>query len=261
MDAVLNHLKLERETPSLDYLNRLLKAWSQHIPWESASRVARHGDPGTPDQYAWLPEVYFQKAVSAGTGGTCFESNLAFRSLLVDLGFEVTLHFCDMEDEISDPHCTTVVHIDGHKYLADVGYPVPAAIELAKDHEARAETGVYTFAVTPDEAERWTVRRNSGDFSGISFWVKAAPVDEDVFVQRLLKDHEDDGLFLKEVIIQKMAGDVMWRYSTQKGLIRRTVGLEEAIALDGDLVTALSQHFSMDEDIIRRAFEQVSPQV
>ena len=52
MQNVLKHLNVQSAKPSLDLLDKLVKAWSERIPWESASRIARHRDSGTPADYA-----------------------------------------------------------------------------------------------------------------------------------------------------------------------------------------------------------------
>ncbi|MCI0709993.1 MAG: arylamine N-acetyltransferase [Chloroflexi bacterium] len=260
MQNVLNHLNVSPEKPSQDLLDRLVKAWSERIPWESASRIARHRDSGTPADYAWLPETFFDNAVNCGTGGTCFESNLAFRSLLEYLGFTVTLHFCDMEDEIDDPHCTAVVHLDGEKYLADVGLPVPAALHLSPTETTSAQTAVYKFTAMPIADNRWEVKRRSGDYEAVAFWLKGEAIDQDKFYKRLLQDHEPDGLFLREVIIQKIIDGEMIRYSDGKGLIQRNVGVEKEFELSAaqknSLEATLSSIFGMDQHIIRRALHK-----
>lgn len=260
MQNVLNHLKVKPEKPSLALLDRLVKAWSERIPWESASRIARHRDAGEPADYAWLPETYFDNAVKCGTGGTCFESNLAFHSLLEYLGFTVTLHFCDMEDEIDNPHCTTVVHLDGEKYLGDVGFPVPAALLLSPTKTTTVQTAVYIFQATPIDEDCWEIKRISGDYESVVFWVKGEAIPLDKFHARLLQDHEPDGLFLREVIIQKIIDGEMVRYSDDKGLIRRQVGVakeyELSTAQKDSLEATLSSIFDMDQHIIQKALQK-----
>src|SRR3954454_9390649 len=107
--AILAYLELTAQPPSLDFLNQILAAWSHRIPWESASRIARHQLPGTPETYARWPEAFFRDALRLGTGSTCFESNLALRALLQSLGYSCALAFCDMSGENADPHCAILV--------------------------------------------------------------------------------------------------------------------------------------------------------
>lgn len=257
MIPVLDYLGLPAAPPSLDYLNALLHAWSRRIPWESASRIARHRSPGTPADYARLPDHYFEQALTQGTGGTCFESNLAMRSLLSALGFQASLHFCDMEIDIVNPHCALIVQLDGQPYLADVGYPIPTALPLDPEQPTQAQTAVYRFAAAPEQGARWRIQRISGEYESLAFVLKGDAVDDAAFHARLLRDHEPDGLFLNQVIVQKMMDDHMLRYSDDKGLIRRTVGTEIPVPLtqaeQADLPAALASRFGMAVDVLRAA--------
>src|SRR5690606_41313553 len=131
VESILTHLNLPLQPPpTAATLDALLAAWAARIPWESASRIAYHQDAGTPDDYARPPERFFADALRLGTGGTCFESNLALRALLDALGFEVTLHFCDMRSATVTPHCATVVPLVGALDLAAVGDAGATALRL-----------------------------------------------------------------------------------------------------------------------------------
>lgn len=261
--AILAYLELAAQPPSHDYLSQVLAAWSQHIPWESASRIARHQIPGTPETYARIPEVFFRDALRLGTGGTCFESNLALRSLLQSLGFTCTLAFCDMSGEQENPHCTVLVR-DGRKYyLADAGFPIPAALPLDSRQTTSIDVPVYTYFADPVGENRWQIRRTSGSIAGDCFVLKTEPVDDVTFWNRLLRDHQPDGLFLEQTIISKHDRDQILRYSTDKGLIRRYSGLEEPVELSPEqqenLPATLAESFGMNESVIRAALTRTAP--
>ncbi|NPV68029.1 MAG: hypothetical protein HPY64_12870 [Anaerolineae bacterium] len=265
LPAILTHLRLNGAppAPTLPYLNRLLLAWAMHIPWESASRIARHQQPGAPADYARLPEAFFADALRLGTGGTCFESNLALKAVLDAIGFHSTLALCDMTTKTIEPHCALIVTLEGTRYLADVGYPIPTALPLDPDVSTSVATPVYDYHAAPVAADRWLVRRTSRQFEQISFWVNSTPVDPERFHARLLRDHAPDGLFLDEVIIQKLRGGQFWRYSEDKGLVRRTVGREEpvhlAVTAARPLPKLLSDIFGMDRRVIESALSRTPP--
>lgn len=260
IDPILAHLKLDRQPPTADYLDAILAAWAARIPWESASRIAAHRDCATPADCARLPEQFFADALCCGSGGTCFESNLALRALLEALGFEVTLHFCDM-GSTPDPHCAAIVAIDDALYLADVGYPVPAALPLDPIAPTERVTPAYVFRAVPGPGPRWEVRRlGRNGFDEQAFVLKGAPVDGDTFLARLLRDHEPDGYFLDEVIVSRTRAEGMLRYSEGKGLVRRTLDGEFPVPLapddSADLPRTLARLFGYDEAILRRALER-----
>ena len=259
VESILTHLNLPLQPPpTAATLDALLAAWAARIPWESASRIAYHQDAGTPDDYAGPPERFFADALRLGTGGTCFESNLALRALLDALGFEVTLHFCDMRSATVNPHCATIVPLDGALYLADVGYPVAGALRLDPTAPTERETPSYLFRAIPQGDGRWQVRRMARNgFDDQAFVLKGEPVDMEQFLARLLRDHEPDGLFLDEVILSHTGPDGMLRYSEGLGLVRRTADGEERVALSAaesaDLPRALARLFAFDEGMLRRA--------
>jgi arylamine N-acetyltransferase len=261
--AILAYLELTAQPPSIDFLNEILAAWSRRIPWESASRIARHQIPGTPETYARIPEAFFRDALRLGTGSTCFESNLALGALLQSLGFICTLAFCDMSDEYENPHCAVIVR-DGRKlYLADAGYPIPAVLPLDNRQSTRVDVPVYTYFADPLEENCWKIHRTSGTIEGDCFTLKALPVDDVTFWNRLLRDHEPDGLFLEQVIISKHADDQIVRYSPDKGLIRRYSGFEEPVTLTAEqqekLSATLAEQFGMNESVIRAALTRTAP--
>ena len=123
---------MQRAAPTVGYLDSLLLAWSQHIPWESASRIVRHLEPADdPANYVRWPEEFLRQAVAQGTGGTCFESNAALKYLLDALGIPVTYQFCDMlSSSVENPHCALIAWMEEGQHLVDAGYPIPAALPL-----------------------------------------------------------------------------------------------------------------------------------
>ena len=135
-----------------------MAAWGSHIPWESAWRITRHQVYGKPEDYARLPDAFFESALAYGTGGTCFESNLALKALLTDLGFQCELAFCDMEKELPNPHCAVTVQLEGDLLLADAGYPIPAAFPLDLSEITTVDTTTYMYRAEPTAHNRWKSR-------------------------------------------------------------------------------------------------------
>ncbi len=267
--AILAHLELtaldrgEPDRTLLDragreLLDRVLLAWSARIPWESASRIVRHQSPGAPEDYARGPERFFADALRFGSGGTCFESNGALLALLEALGFTARIVFCDMDDDdVTDPHCALIVALDGESWLADVGYPIPAALRLDPTAPTSVETPVYRYTAEPLESGEWEVRRTSGSWGGFCFRVRPAAIDPAAFQARLVRDHGPDGLFLEEVILHRVDGDQVWYFSEHRGLVRRTAGREDPLHITDlarpHLDAVLSRFFRVDRALIRAA--------
>ena len=257
VNDILTHLDVVQRDPSVPFLNALLRAWSEHIPWESASRIARHTNGSRPSDCALWPADYFARAIHQGAGGTCFESNFAFSTLVAELGFEVTLSFCDMShSQTVNPHCATVIALNGDRYLADVGYPVPGALRLDPTGPTQVETPVYIYHADPEEGRRWRVWRESGPLRWPSFAVKTQPVGPHSFRARLVQDHEVGGLFLNEVIVMKAFGDEIYRFAESTGLVRRAWGVDEPVP-DADLSpAALADRFGLDTSILETALRR-----
>lgn len=256
--AILQHLKLELYQPNKAFLDQILKAWSRYIPWESASRIARHRKPeDSPAHYARFPADFFTNALQYGTGGTCFETNLALHHFLRDLGFSSTLHFCDMEGSISNPHCALIVTVEDTAYLADAGYPVPAALPLIPDQNTQIETTVYQFVAEAQGQNTWQIWRKAAAYEAKAFAIKAEVISESDFRMRLIQDHEPDGLFLDNVIISRTNDEDMLRYSQDRGLVRRRFQAEEFLPLSeveqADLPATLARLFHFDEGLLREA--------
>ncbi len=262
--AILQHLDLQPQSPTLAFLNQILAAWSARIPWESVSRIARHQSPGTPNNHARFPSTFFTDALQHGTGGTCFESNFALHNLLNELGFQATLHFCDMQDSsTTDPHSANITVIDGQRFLTDTGYPIPGALELNPHTTTTVSTPAYHFRAIPQPHNCWEIRRRADDYESYSFTVKTDPIPADVFRARLLHDHQPDGLFLGEIIISRTDSSGMLRFSQDKGLVKRTLHGEKPVPLSpnqqANLPATLGQLFSITPSIIATAFNHHTP--
>ncbi len=108
-----------KEAPpiDLDGLERLQRAHLTTVPFENLDVFAQR-DVDTVLEWS-LPKI-----VDRGRGGWCFELNGAFASLLMSLGFDVSLHGATvlLPPAADDPsHLTLVVHLDA-PYLVDVGF-------------------------------------------------------------------------------------------------------------------------------------------
>lgn len=87
---VLRFLGEPAAPPSIPALAALVRAHTESVPWESASRIVRRAMvAATVDCPRW-PEIFWAEAMTRGHGGTCFESNYAFFALLRALGYQAT---------------------------------------------------------------------------------------------------------------------------------------------------------------------------
>lgn len=105
--------------PTFAALAALQLAHLRAVPFENLDVFARRGVRVGLD---WsLPKI-----VDRRRGGWCFELNGAFAALLGALGFEVTRHSAQVDGGAglgpTLDHLALVVHLDGRRWLVDVGF-------------------------------------------------------------------------------------------------------------------------------------------
>lgn len=126
MDAVsayLQQLKIEKEEPSLNYLQRLIQHHLSLIPYETFSKFHYFNEQG-----CQVPSFsqFVTNLKNRGWGGTCYSLNINFARLLGKLGF-----LCSFV-RVLPGHAAIMVHFEGRKLYVDVGYgsPITRPIEL-----------------------------------------------------------------------------------------------------------------------------------
>lgn len=172
--------------PCPDTLIKLQQLHVYHIPFENLDLL---GDSFTPNL---AKEFLFDKIVTRGRGGVCYELNTAFYHLLTAMGFsahQISGAVQPGEDMYS--HVATLVHFEDGDYIADVGFgdaylPVlninetPCARHEGQDYTllpldentydimacrpSEAPTRMYTIALTA---------RKTSDFFGRFTWASA----------------------------------------------------------------------------------------
>lgn len=197
--------------PSLVLLDALVTAYTQRIPWESASRIvrrARHDDFAACPRW---PDTFWRDAMQHGTGGTCFESNYAFFWLLRELGFDGDLTVNDMGDA-QGCHSALVIRLAGRRYLVDVGLPVYLPLPLEPTRATRRDTPQHTYTLAPAGGDRYTLTRDRHPRPDC-FTLVDAPVDDAAYRAVTTADYGPDGLFLDRVIVNRVVDGVIWRFS------------------------------------------------
>jgi hypothetical protein len=134
VEQYLNHLRLSKEPPTVNYLQRLIQHHLTIVPYETFSKFHyfQHG----PDLVPSLP-VFVANLLEKGWGGTCFTLNINFSRLLAELGYNCSLV------RVYPSHLAIMVHIAGKRLYVDVGYgsPIMKPVEL----EAKARHVLHGF--------------------------------------------------------------------------------------------------------------------
>lgn len=146
-----------------------------------------------------------------GFGGTCFESSLAFYSLLRALGYEGYLAVNDM-GAIRGCHAAIVIVIDGQKYLVDNTIPVHAAVRIDPQKTVKRQTALFDYKLRPISANKYDVERSHRPSKNL-FTLIDVPVSLPDYLAIVEDDYtEATGRFLKSVVMVKVVDEMAQRF-------------------------------------------------
>ncbi|WP_249308725.1 arylamine N-acetyltransferase [Lederbergia citrea] len=175
MEQVVNQylkcLRLNKEIPSINYLQRLIQHHLSLIPYESFSKF--HYYSLAPDYIPPLP-LFVQNLVDKGWGGTCFTLNMNFARLLSELGFDCSLV------RVEPGHLAIMVEISDKKLYVDVGYgsPIMKPVEL----EAKPRHIMHGFGeeiiFTKLSADIYEIDRRANGKTFVKKQIKWKPLSE-----------------------------------------------------------------------------------
>lgn len=253
---IMGYLECSIEKPTLRYLNRLIPAYVHRVPWESVSRIIkRHTTPETKDCPRW-PEEFWNAAIQYGYGGTCFESSLAFFTLLKFLGYEGYLTVNDMGTTRAC-HAAIVILIKGHKYLVDITIPVHSAVLINPRKITRRWTQLANYTIRPVQENRYDVERSHHPHQN-AFTLIDIPVSLLDYQAIVQKDYTESGHFLKSVVMVKVIREKTWRFIGDHKPYRlenfSREGKSEIFMEPENFSSKLAELFQMPEDQILEAF-------
>jgi len=258
--GVLNYLGCPVKPPTLRYLNQLIHAYIRKVPWESVSRIIkRHATLETKD-CPRLPEEFWNEAMQYGFGGTCFESSLAFYSLLTALGYEGYLTVNDMGNS-RGCHAAIVLLLNGQKYLVDITIPVHAVVRIDLQKTVKRNTVLFDYKIRPVSEGKYEVERSHRPSKNL-FTLIDVPVSLPDYLAIVEDDYtETTGRFLNSVVMVKVVDDRAQRFfSDQKPYklesFDRAGRMEEFIEPE-ILPHFLAELFQMPEDSLSAALSWI----
>jgi len=158
LDRVGYHGPIE---PTADTLRALHRQHMLNVPFENL-------DIGLGRKIALDPECFVEKIVHRRRGGFCYELNGAFATLLVALGFRVTLLSARVANDqgvASKEFDHLALQIDlEDRWLADVGFGENflEPLRLISRMEQQDVTGSFRFV---NAGDRWRLERRQPDAS------------------------------------------------------------------------------------------------
>lgn len=256
---ILAHLRIKEDTPTLEYLQELITAYCTMVPWESVSKIVKRSICNNPGDCVRSEDEFWTQSFKYGTGGTCYESNLAFYNLLISLGFDGYLTINKIADK-SSVHSAIVVTINQSKYIADIGYPLYAPIPLVEKGTSYSTYQAITYR-SSCIAENEYLIENFPHPAPYLYHLSDVPVSEMDYLNLCITDYCETGLFLDRIIIRKLINNIPTRFDSQdlpynihqlhNGTKTRKILKEE------DLINNLSDHFKLNAGIIRHAFDEL----
>lgn len=257
---ILRHWSMEAKRPTLTLLDQLVTAYTRHVPWESAFRIAKRAVTAQTVDCARWPEEFWTDALERGGGGTCFESNYAFFSLLRALGYAGYLTINNM-GESCGCHTAIVLDLQGEGWLVDVGIPLHAPIPLDAEAVTRRESTFHTYTVTPQGDGIFEISRDRHPRPYI-FSLIDQPVTDGDYRAAIVRDYEPGGHFLREVIITKVIGDSVWRFDSrpQPPMLESFGAIQSSTPLETAVAERASRCFGMDQPILAQALSALEIQ-
>lgn len=253
---VLTFLGVDIEEPGVAHLDKLISAYTEAVPWESFFRIARRARvANTADCPRW-PEIFWRDAIEQGGGGTCFESNYAFFSLLRAIGYDGYLTVNNMGETIGC-HSAIVIKLGGETWLVDAGLPLYAALPLDPAEVTQRSSRFHTYTVRPDGVNRYQIERDHHPKPN-AFTLLDLPIENSAYRQRVTDDYGENGFFLNQAIVTKVIDGQIRRFNSSENPPRIEAfenGQRSDYEITVDTAEAVSRQFSMDEDIVRAALD------
>jgi hypothetical protein len=259
VDKILQHLGVKPATPTLPHLEALVSAYVRTVPWETAFRIVKRARTADTAVCPRWPEEFWTDNLERGGGGTCFESNYAFFSLLVTLGFAGYLTINNMGDSIGC-HTAIILRLNGQKWLVDAGFPLYAPLPVSTRGVMHRVTPFMNYTVRPDGPDIYQIEHHPHP-KPIAFTLIDRPVADAAYRAATTADYGTDGFFLDRIVINKVVGEQTWRFNSDEKPWQLNLfvdGVRTNTALNGDVATAVARHFGLDETIIQVAFQTLN---
>jgi len=252
-EEVLAYLGVAPAALTIDLLDELVTAYTRAVPWESASRIARRAETAAIADCPRWPTEFWRQTLQQGTGGTCFESNDAFFSLLRALGYEGYLTINSMGEQVGC-HTAIVILLDGQRWLVDVGMPIYLPLPFDPASAEPRRTPFHTYTVRPDGPGRYQVERAPHPHPNC-FTLFDRPIPDATYRAATTADYAPTGYFNDRVILTKVIGEEIWRFN---GIVPPMMesfvyGGRADQPLAGDYADAVATRFGIDATLVRTA--------
>jgi arylamine N-acetyltransferase len=251
---VLDYLGVEATAPNIAQLDALIAAYVRTVPWESASRIAKRARTANLADCPRWPDEFWSDALHNGLGGTCFESNYAFFSLLRTLGYDGYLTINDMGVTVGC-HAAIILDIGGVRWLADVGLPLHVPLPIDPEQPTERPSLLQNYTVRPVGDHRYQVERAPHP-RPICYTLIDQPVDDATYRAATTADYGEGGYFLDALVVNKIVDEQIWRFNSSETPARLETfrdGTRIDHPIQGNVAAAVADRFGMGREIVRAA--------
>jgi arylamine N-acetyltransferase len=214
------YLNMDIETPTLNYLQRLIQQHLVRIPYETFSKFYyySYGEKRVPTLSTFVDNLY-----DKGWGGTCFTLNINFGRLLKSLGFD-----CQFV-RVQPGHLGLMITLDDHRYYVDVGYgsPIMKPVEL----EARKRHLLHGFGeeiiFTQKDRFLFEINRRSNGKTFVTKEIEWKPLEEEDLIADIDSSYldTDDNVTMRRITAVRFQGNQCYflRNETLKVMTYRNI--------------------------------------
>lgn len=261
VDKILTYLESKPGKPTIWHLNQLMAAYINRVPWESFTRITKHRTTADQGKCPRWPAEFWEEAIHTGSGGTCFETNYAFFSLLYALGYTGYMTINDMGDTRAC-HAAIVIYLHGRKYLVDVSIPFQKALPIDPARKSRRDTSLQSVTITPLAERTYQVTRSPHPRPYV-FTLIDVPVRLPDYEEAVIRDYGEGGFFLDRAVIVKKVNNRVWRFNgAEQPYKLEAFGKVGKLVIEltpEELIQTLSQHFILQRSIIQAALQHTNP--
>lgn len=256
VEPYLQHLGLEKEEPSLKYLNKLHRNHLLSIPFENLDIHYRK-------KIVLDYQKIYEKIIGNRRGGFCYELNGLFLHLLANLGFDVQAGsarvFENGHPSAEFDHMIVFCQLGSDRYLCDVGFGElfshPKKLEL--NQTTLDYNHYWKFEMNPDED--WILKKSSDNsaFNAIyQFHLQPHEIIE--FLPRCNYHQESpDSHFTQQKMITQLFAEGRITLTNRK-LKTQLFGeiVEKPILNEDEFLTQLEEYFGINSQaLLRQQFD------
>lgn len=249
LDRYLGLLGVSRRGVSFDALCELVQEHLCRVPFENISKLYYRDHLGLKE----LPslQLFLDGIERFNFGSTCYASNYYFYQLLANLGYRAILCGADMSDP--DVHLVSIVDIENHEYIVDVGYAAPFLAPLPRDLDTDyvIELGRDRYVLEPQDARGCSLLKlyRNGKLKH-GYVVKPVPRRIGYFRRVIADSYRCEATFMNAILLA--------RFFPHRSLVihnltivesRGSTSRIEMLTSRGEVIRAITEHFKIPVQI------------